>query len=59
MRLLAQIGMKLDVLDDAEALLEAVLTLAPDYHAARYDYATVLCCVAQACRARSRRSRSS
>jgi tetratricopeptide (TPR) repeat protein len=30
------------VLDDAELLLEAVLTLAPDYRAARHDYALVL-----------------
>jgi tetratricopeptide (TPR) repeat protein len=42
MRLLAQIGMKLDVLDDAEFLLESVLVFAPDYLAARYDYASVL-----------------
>jgi tetratricopeptide (TPR) repeat protein len=42
MRLLAQIGMKLDVLDDAEFLLEGVLVLAPDYHLARYDYVQVL-----------------
>jgi tetratricopeptide (TPR) repeat protein len=42
MRLLAQIGIKLDVLEDAEFLLESVLVFAPDYHAARYDYATVL-----------------
>ncbi|HET9107507.1 MAG TPA: sulfotransferase [Steroidobacteraceae bacterium] len=42
MRLLAQIGMRLDVLDDAELLLEAVLERAPDYRAARYDYAQVL-----------------
>jgi tetratricopeptide (TPR) repeat protein len=42
MRLLAQIGMKLDVLDDAELLLESVLEKAPDYRAARYDYAEVL-----------------
>jgi tetratricopeptide (TPR) repeat protein len=42
MRLLAQIGMKLDVLDDAEFLLESVLILCEDYHAARYDYAQVL-----------------
>jgi tetratricopeptide (TPR) repeat protein len=42
MRLLARIGMARDVLDDAEVLLEAVLTLAPDYRAARYDYALVL-----------------
>jgi tetratricopeptide (TPR) repeat protein len=42
MRLLAQIGMRLDVLDDAEFLLESVLVFAPDYHCARYDYALVL-----------------
>ena len=42
MRLLARIGMKLDVLVDAELLLESVLILAPDYHAARYDYALAL-----------------
>ncbi len=42
MRLLARIGMEHDVLDDAELLLEAVLTIAPDYHAARYDYARTL-----------------
>jgi tetratricopeptide (TPR) repeat protein len=42
MRLLARIGIARDVLDDAEVLLEAVLTLAPDYQAARRDYADVL-----------------
>jgi tetratricopeptide (TPR) repeat protein len=42
MRLLAQIGMKLDVTDDAELLLENVLLLAPDYHLARYEYAQAL-----------------
>jgi len=42
MRLLAKIGMQLDILDDAELLLEGVLFLAPDYHAARYDQAIVL-----------------
>lgn len=42
MRLLAKIGIELDILDDAEALLEGALRLAPDYHAARYDYAVVL-----------------
>jgi tetratricopeptide (TPR) repeat protein len=42
MRLLARIGLQQDVLDDAETLLEAVLTMAPDYRAARYDYATAL-----------------
>jgi tetratricopeptide (TPR) repeat protein len=42
MRLLARIGLELDVLDDGELLLEAVLEMAPDYHAARFDYARVL-----------------
>jgi len=42
MRLLAKIGIARDVLDDAELLLGAVLTLAPDYRAARHDYALVL-----------------
>jgi predicted Zn-dependent protease len=42
MRLLAQIGVKQGVLDDAEFLLESVLVFAPDYHAARYDYTNVL-----------------
>jgi tetratricopeptide (TPR) repeat protein len=42
MRLLARIGLERDVLDDADVLLEAVLHLAPDYHAARYDYAIAL-----------------
>jgi tetratricopeptide (TPR) repeat protein len=42
MRLLARIGLARDVLDDAEVLLEAALKIAPDYRAARYDYACVL-----------------
>jgi tetratricopeptide (TPR) repeat protein len=42
MRLLARIGMELDVLDDAEVLLQAVLQAAPDYDAARHDYASTL-----------------
>jgi tetratricopeptide (TPR) repeat protein len=42
MRLLARIGLQHDVLDDADVLLEAVLTRAPDYRAARYDYAIAL-----------------
>jgi tetratricopeptide (TPR) repeat protein len=42
MRLLARIGLAHDVLDDADILLEAVLELAPDYRAARYDYAIAL-----------------
>ena len=42
MRLLARIGIERAVLDDAELLLEAVLNLAPDYRAARQDYARVL-----------------
>ena len=42
MRLLARIGVKLEVLDDADFLLESVLLLAPDYHLARYEYVSVL-----------------
>jgi tetratricopeptide (TPR) repeat protein len=42
MRLLAQIGVKLEILDDAEFLLESVLVFAPDFRAARYEYASVL-----------------
>jgi tetratricopeptide (TPR) repeat protein len=42
MRLLAQIGMKLDAVDDAEHLLEQALRLEPDYHAVRYEYAIAL-----------------
>jgi tetratricopeptide (TPR) repeat protein len=42
MRLLARIGAALEVFDDAELLLEAVLERVPDYVAARHDYATVL-----------------
>ncbi|HET7757602.1 MAG TPA: sulfotransferase [Steroidobacteraceae bacterium] len=42
MRLLARIGFDLEVYDDAELLLAAVLERAPDYTAARYDYASVL-----------------
>ncbi len=42
MRLLARIGMARKVFDDAELLLGAVLEVAPDYKAARADYAEVL-----------------
>jgi tetratricopeptide (TPR) repeat protein len=42
MRLLAKIGMQLDVVDDAEYLLESVLMIAPAYDAARYEYALAL-----------------
>jgi len=42
MRLLAKIGIARGMLDDAEVLLAAVLELAPDHRAARYDYALVL-----------------
>jgi tetratricopeptide (TPR) repeat protein len=42
MRLLAQIGVKMDVYDDAEILLESALALAPAYDALRYDYALIL-----------------
>jgi tetratricopeptide (TPR) repeat protein len=42
MRLLARIAVAHDVLGDAEMLLDAVLTLAPQHQAARFDYAKVL-----------------
>ncbi|MGZ3312891.1 MAG: sulfotransferase [Caulobacteraceae bacterium] len=42
MRLLARIGIELEVLNDAETLLEAVLARLPGYHAARYDYVQTL-----------------
>jgi tetratricopeptide (TPR) repeat protein len=42
MRLLAQIGMKLEIYEDAEFLLESLLEFAPDYHLARYEYIRVL-----------------
>jgi tetratricopeptide (TPR) repeat protein len=42
MRLLAQIGVELDVLDDAEFLLESALVFAPDYQLARSEYVDVL-----------------
>ena len=42
MRLLAKIGTELDVLDDAEILLETALKIAPDHDAARYEYAVVM-----------------
>jgi tetratricopeptide (TPR) repeat protein len=42
MRLLARIGIELEVYDDAETLLAAVMQLAPDYRAARHDFAVAL-----------------
>ncbi len=42
MRLLARIGIAHDALDDAELLLEGVLAMAPDFRAARSDYAHTL-----------------
>ncbi|HKF98733.1 MAG TPA: sulfotransferase [Steroidobacteraceae bacterium] len=42
MRLLARIGLEHDVLDDAQLLLEGVLDLEPEYHAARFEYAQTL-----------------
>jgi tetratricopeptide (TPR) repeat protein len=42
MRLLARIGFDLEIYEDAELLLAAVLERAPDYAAARHDYASVL-----------------
>ncbi len=42
MRLLAQIGVRLDIIDDAEMLLDHALLLAPGHQAARHDYVGVL-----------------
>jgi tetratricopeptide (TPR) repeat protein len=42
MRLLARIGIVRKVFDDAELLLAAVLEMAPEYRAARKEYAQVL-----------------
>ena len=42
MRLLARIGIEREAFEDAEILLDAVLELAPDYHAARFDFARTL-----------------
>lgn len=42
MRLLARLGMKLFIYDDAEFLLESCVALAPEYWLARSDYVEVL-----------------
>jgi tetratricopeptide (TPR) repeat protein len=42
MRLLAALGLRAQVLDDAEFLLESCLVLEPDHRLARYDYVDVL-----------------
>ena len=42
MRLLAEIGVKFRVLDDAEILLESAIVFAPDHRPARFEYASVL-----------------
>ncbi len=42
MRLLAKLGMKLQILDDAEFLLESCVEFSPDYQRARLDYVQVL-----------------
>ncbi len=42
MRLLAEIGVRLQILDDAEFLLEKCLEFYPDFHHARSDYVQVL-----------------
>ena len=42
MRLLARLGIERDALDDAQLLLEGVLDVAPEYDAARFEYAQVL-----------------
>jgi len=42
MRLLAKIALENEYPNDAEILLESVLELAPNYHAARYEYVLAL-----------------
>ena len=42
MRLLAELGMKLQILDDAEFLLESCVEFSPNYQRARLDYVQVL-----------------
>ncbi len=42
MRLLAKIATELEILDEADFLLESCLEFSPDFHAARYDYSQVL-----------------
>jgi tetratricopeptide (TPR) repeat protein len=42
MRLLGRVALQRAVLDDAEILFARVLALAPNYRAARYDYASAL-----------------
>ncbi len=42
MRLLAELGSKLQILDDAEFLLESCVEFSPDYQRARLDYVQVL-----------------
>ncbi len=42
MRILAQISIKLNVLDDAEILLDNIVRMRPDYNDARFEYAYVL-----------------
>ena len=42
LRLLARIRMERDAAGEAESLLKSVLERAPDYHAARLDYAMIL-----------------
>ncbi len=42
MRLLAQLGLKFHILDDAEVLLQTVLETSPNYLQARLDYIDVL-----------------
>lgn len=42
MRLLAEIGSRTQVLDDAEFLLESCVTLQPDHLEARFDYVRIL-----------------
>jgi len=42
MRLLAELGRKFQILDDAEFLLESCVEFEPEFHRARFDYVQVL-----------------
>ena len=42
MRMLAELGAKFQVLDEAEFILESCVELAPEFHSGRFDYVNVL-----------------
>jgi tetratricopeptide (TPR) repeat protein len=42
MRMLAELGSRFQVLDEAEFLLESAVTMAPEFHPGRFDYVNIL-----------------